>query len=123
MDILFSRAFQKNYKNFPEADRRKIWEFREHVKRIGMKNLEGRNKNSDCVNKDDPNFISKVKFAVKHDLWHYHIGIARYDTKKPFGDRTSEWVLHYINHQPEQIKVVDMGRHPPFIAPLESYLD
>lgn len=123
MEVVFSRYFRDCYANFSESDRRKIYSFYEHVKKHGLVELEGRNKNSDNVHKDDPNFLEKVAYAIKHKLWHYHIGIVRYDLSRPFGHRTSEWVLHYVNESPESIKIADLDWHPPFRLPTEERLD
>jgi hypothetical protein len=37
-----------------------------------------------------PNFA----YAKNNFLWHYHIGLPQY-TKSVYGDRTSDWVLHF----------------------------
>lgn len=47
--------------------------------------------------------------------------ILSYDEEKPFGDRTSEYVLHYQRFT-EKIKIVDYSAHPPFHLPNENYL-
>lgn len=46
-----------------------------HVRDFGLHDLVGRNKSSDNVPTDDPNWTAKVKYAQEHNLWHYHIGI------------------------------------------------
>jgi len=117
------KLFAKELLNFPREDRKLIQEFINHVKVNGLVGLEGRNKSSDNVPTDDPDFLSKVRLAQRCKLWHYHIGIDEYDCSKVFGDRTSEYVLHYKNeHCPGEIKVVDFSPHPPFRPPSPPYL-
>jgi len=117
VDVAFGKFFKKTYVNLPESDKRKIYDFVEHVRHRGMIGLEGRNKNSDAVDKNDPEFLLKVRYAIAHRLWHYHIGILEYDCTRPFGERTSEWILHYMNNHPHLVRIVDMDRHPPFRLP------
>lgn len=123
MNVLLGKQFAKELLNFPDADRDLIRKFINHVKANGFDGLEGRNKSSDNVPKDDPDFVTKVQLAQRCKLWHYHIGIDEYDYDKPFGDRTSEYVVHYKNeHTPGDIKVVDFSPHPPFRPPSAIYL-
>jgi len=120
-EIEYGKQFLKEFPNFPSKDQDAIAQFIEHIINFGFFGLEGRNKNSDNVDKDDPHFSQKVKYAQDNALWHYHIGILRYDHNKPFGDRTSEYVLHYQRFS-ETIKIVDYTAHPPFRLPKEHYL-
>lgn len=123
MRVSLGKQFGKELLNYPKKDKEKIYQFILHVKENGLSGLEGRNKSSDNVHKDDPEYLKKVKLAVQYRLWHYHIGIVEYDYSKPFGDRTSEYVLHYMNElEPKEIKVVDFSAHPPFRPPSASYL-
>lgn len=115
--------FAKEVLNFPDDDRKKIKAFIDHLKANDFSGLEGRNKSSDNVPTDDRDFVNKVKVALQYRLWHYHIGIDAYDMAKPFGDRTSEYVLHYMNElTPGEIKIVDFSSHPPFRPPTPPYL-
>ncbi|PHM70397.1 hypothetical protein [Xenorhabdus kozodoii] len=124
MIVKIGIQFAKEILNYPIEDKKKILAFIKHTQQNGLRELEGRNKSSDDVDKDDPFFPTKVKFAQQHKLWHYHIGVVEYDLSKPFGDRTSEYVLHYINQLvPDELKVVDFSGHPPFKMPLSSYLN
>ena len=111
----------KELKHFPKADRQLINKFIVHIQNFDFTNLEGRNKSSDNVHKDDPHFAQKVQYARENHLWHYHIGILAFDLSKPFGDRTSEYVLHYQRFS-DRIKIVDYSAHPPFNLPSASYL-
>lgn len=83
----------------------------------GFTNLEGRNKFSDDVSTDDPDFIAKVTFVNEHCLWHYHVGIHEYDPDTVHGDRTSMFVLHYKRNDPANISVNHLSPHPPFTLP------
>lgn len=115
--------FAKRLKNYPKDDRVKILSFMHHVQANGFDGLEGRNKYSDDVDKDDPNYIRKVRYVNQHVLWHYHIGIESYNMTNPFGDRTSRYVLHYSRKEIDTIKIADMDEHPPFNLPVEDFLD
>lgn len=70
--------------------------------------------------KDDPFWLSKVKYAQTYRLWHYHIGIPNY-TLSEKGDYTSEYVLRYILND-DEIILVNMSVHPPFDLPSVDYL-
>ncbi len=93
--MTFSQMFTRNYQNFPKGDRQIINSFISHLVTQGFEGLEGRNKSSDNVPTDDPNFADKVAYAQQHNLWHYHIGIPCYETGNK-GDKVSEYILHYV---------------------------
>lgn len=119
MNVDLSLSFENKLKNFPKSDRDKIFNFISHVRKYGLTELAGRNKSSDNVPKNDPNWRYKVAYTQRHHLWHYHIGIICY--KGVFGDQTSEYVLHYIRLD-DTIKLVAMSSHPPFELPNEIEL-
>ncbi|MDO9676726.1 hypothetical protein Q7267_09105 [Glaesserella parasuis] len=121
LTIEYGSLFRKEFANFPVKDQDAIVEFVEHIQNFGFTNLEGRNKSSDNVHKNDPHFAQKVKYARENHLWHYHIGILAFDLSKPFGDRTSEYVLHY-QRVSDRVKIVDYSAHPSFNLPTASYL-
>ena len=122
--IKIGKLFQKEFKNYPNQDRKMITEFIKHVYEFGFDGLEGLNKCSDDVSKNDPDFIKKVKYAIKYNLWHYHTGIRQFDTSKPFGCRTSEYVLHYqLLEDGKEVRIIDYSSHPPFKLPKQEYLE
>ncbi|AHF77936.1 Putative phage associated protein [Sodalis praecaptivus] len=124
MKVEIGKLFGRELLNFPPSDQLKIKNFIKHVQAHGLNNLEGRNKNSDNVPTDDKDFVKKVKLAQAHRLWHYHIGIVDYDMTKSFGDRTSEYVLHYKNElSPGELRIIDFSTHPPFRPPTPPYLE
>lgn len=121
MQVHLSPTFKTYLKNFPKSDQLKIADFITHVRIHGLHALEGRNKSSQNVPTDDPKWIDKVKQAQKYNLWHYHIGIPNYSGL--FGDKTSEYVLHYmLDDADDCITIVFMSAHPPFELPDEQYL-
>ena len=120
MIVSYSDEFQKNLKNFPKADQLKIRYFIEHIETYGFDGLIGRNKSSDDVPTDHPNWCERVAYAQKHKLWHYHIGIPCYQTANN-GEQVSEYILHYIREDNE-IKLVTMSYHPPFALPTENQI-
>ncbi len=121
LKVDFGQIFINRFDNFPAADKQKIQEFADHVSRYGFRRLPGRNKPSTDVPTDDKDFIDKVVYARRHNLWHYHIGIPSYDERNDFGDYTSEYVLHY-KHMGAEIVVVDFDFHPPLSLPSIQYL-
>lgn len=124
MRVEIGRLFGREVLNFPPEDQKKIYSFIINVQRNGLTNLEGRNKNSENVPTDDRDFVAKVRIAQTHKLWHYHIGVVDYDMTKPYGDRTSEYILHYKNElEVGVVRIVDFSSHPPFRPPSEPYLN
>lgn len=120
MKVILTPLFAQFLKNFPKDDRNKIRDFIEHVEQFGFDGLLGRNKSSDNVPTDDPNWSKKVSYAQKYKLWHYHIGIPKYEMATN-GEYVSEYILHYIREENE-IKLVALSYHPPFELPTEQYL-
>lgn len=120
LEVKFGTLFQQHFNNFPKTDKLVIANFIYHVQKFGFDGLKGRNKSSDDVPKDNPNWAKEVKHAQTHKLWHYHIGIPSY-TQSDKGDFTSEYILHYILEQ-DFIVIVDMSSHPPFVLPTGDYL-
>lgn len=55
--VLLGKLFAQAYVNFPESDRRKIMLFIQHLSTYGFHGLVGRNKSSDNVHPDDPNWL------------------------------------------------------------------
>lgn len=115
MKVTFGENFTRYYFNFPKSDQAKIREFITHVETYGLTQLKGRNKSSDNVPTNDPNWTNKVAYAQKHKLWHFHIGIPDY-TLSEKGDYVSEYILHYQLFD-DEIKLVSMSYHPPFELP------
>lgn len=120
MRVFAGQLFAKEYENFPKVDKEKIRTFVAHIEEHGLTNLQGRNKSSDNVPTHDPNWLEKVKYAQKYQLWHYHIGIPHYETANN-GEQTSEYVLHYMR-EADSITLVELSAHPPFNLPSEDYL-
>lgn len=124
---IFHQLNNKPPHNHPEekSDQRKFAEFMANFINHGFDNKEltpGRLKNSNDVDKDDPEFLKKVRYANEHKLWHYHNGIEVYnntDRAEP-GDYCSEWVINFQYFSDEHIKLVDHNPHPPFEFPNEQ---
>ncbi len=122
MNVAFGKEFLRELRNYPNQDRYVILKFAKQVSEEGFQSTPGKNKYSDDIDTDDPNFLKKVDYVKKHCLWHYHIGIKKYDRSKPFGEWTSEYVLHYCRLGADAIKIVDYSAHPPFRLPTAVYL-
>lgn len=120
IEVKFGNLFQKHYANFSKSDILIIAEFIQHIQKFGFDGLQGRNKSSDDVPTNNPNWLADVRHAQKYKLWHYHIGIPHY-VQSAKGDFISEYILHYIREQ-DFIVIVDMSAHPPFELPKDDYL-
>lgn len=118
MKVTLSEDFGKKLVNFPKKDKEKIFAFIAHLENFGFEGLTGRNKSSDNVPTNHPNWLERVKYAQKHALWHYHIGIPHYETAKN-SEQVSEYILHYIRGE-NAIKLVTLSYHPPFELPTEA---
>ncbi len=122
VEVTLGRLFRKHLQKYPKEDKLKIFKFVRHVEQYGLTNLEGRNKSSADIPKNDPLFASKLERVNKYNLWHYHIGIIHYEGSN-YGDKVSEYVLHYMRFD-NAIKIVDMDdHHPIFRLPTDDYLD
>lgn len=117
IDAALTPQFAKRVQGYPRQNRLKILNFIRHLQSFGFDNLPGRNKPSDDISKDSPDFIGVVRFVREHCLWHYHIGIHEYELGTPHGDQTSMFVLHYSRKRPDFVRVVHMSAHPPFEQP------
>lgn len=117
VDAKLTNHFKDRYKSFPDKNRKKISAFILHLMKRGYDGLEGRNKFSDDIHRDDPDFVTKARFVHQNCLWHYHIGIHEYEEGTKFGDRTSMFVLHYTRHEVNVVRVAHMSPHPPFTLP------
>ena len=125
MQVQITPKFEEYLKeNFNDEDLEVIGQFVYHVELYGLEGLQGRNKKSDDIDTNDPNWLTKVRFVNQYNLWHYHIGINEtwYGYQEsPKGDFTSEYVIHYMKEK-DRIVLVYMSSHPPFKLPPKDYL-
>lgn len=114
MKVETSTGFDEQVMHFSYEDRIKIALFIQQVEQNGLRGLEGRNKPSTPANLHTKKERADFAYAQKHCLWHYHIGIPHYVGE--WGDKTSEYVLHYQRFD-DKIVLVGLSAHPPFILP------
>jgi hypothetical protein len=95
LNVDYGDELKKRLKFYPKEMRELVLDFAEHVSENGFNGLPGRNKSSDDVSTENHNFISDVKYAQEHNLWHYHLGYPQYSKENPVGDYTSQFYLHY----------------------------
>eukprot|EP01155_Anaeramoeba_flamelloides_P040699 Anaeramoba_flamelloidesc33931_g1_i1.p1 GENE.c33931_g1_i1~~c33931_g1_i1.p1 ORF type:complete len:147 (+),score=14.27 c33931_g1_i1:96-536(+) len=120
-----SEVLKKKVKKLGKYEKGKIYEFFEIFQEGGFAAIDNyfidghrvRNKASDDVDKDDPDFVEKVKLAQRYDLWHFHVGfydfgydIKGYEVSKN-GELTSQWVIHYQKFAENHINAVDLTPH------------
>ncbi|WP_417698054.1 hypothetical protein [Psychromonas sp.] len=134
-------TFKSKLKNFGNAEKKKVVTFITAFQKGGFSAIDNfiikddkkeykvRNKSSDNVRTDDPDFVNKVKFAIDNKLWHFHAGFYAMDAGNiqgynisERGDLTSQWVIHYQKFTDKHIKAVDITPHPPFDLPKEDAL-
>jgi hypothetical protein len=121
MIIDMTLAFAKFYNHLSVNDQNKIDDFIEICEKDGLSNLPGRFKNSNDVDKNDRQFLEKTAFANKHHLYHYHIGIPKYNSNS-FGQKTSQFILHLQKISNDEYVILSMTEHPPFVLPDLSLL-
>lgn len=121
LTVKFGEIFINRFNNFPVKDQQKIADFANHIDTKGFGGLPGRNKSSADVDKNDHLFMDKVKYAMEHSLYHYHIGIPEYDKTKQVGNWTSEYILHY-KYLGNEVTILDLDSHPPFTLPDKKFL-
>ena len=101
----------------------KVAAFLTHLETKGFLGLQGRNKKSNNPETDDFNFQQKASFAVKHKLFHYHIGIPHYEQGIQ-SDLTSKYIIHYsFDADLGYVDVICIDYHPPMQLPYEEDLD
>lgn len=101
-----------------------IGNFQVHFMKHGFEGLPGRNKASTGVSPNHVRQIELIQYAISKKLWHYHIGYQSYRSHNPFGDWTSNFVVHYQNFVDDNgtINLVDYAAHPPMKLPKEETL-
>lgn len=114
MKVTFSDRFTERYLDFDDAVRDIIAEFVVYVEKYGLRGLEGRNKSSAPTNPHTKREHAQFAYAQKYCLWHYHIGIPHY--VGDYGDKTSEYILHYQRFD-DEIMLLGIDSHPPFKLP------
>ena len=129
-EIEASDLFKDRLKHLGKAERMKVRRFLAVFQNGGFQAIDShfiesyrvRNKNSDNVRKDDPEFIAKVSFAIKYKLWHYHAGFYNINNNYPIddgyklsdaNDLVSQWLIHYQKISNSHIVLVDLKAHPP----------
>lgn len=122
MQVDLSKWFAGYLDRLSEDDYDKIDNFIQHVETYGLIGLKGANRKSDRVNQNSETAKADEEFAQKYNLWHYHIGIPKYDMTKGFGKYTSDFYLHYERY-PERIRIVGMNDHKPFELPIQKMIE
>lgn len=121
MEVELGQKFTLQLALLPDNEQELISEFITHVQNFGFTGLIGRNKASDNVPVTAQDRQNKINYAQTNALWHYHIGLDGYvlSTK---GDYTSEHIIHYTQMTANCIRLVKIGKHPPFELPTPDYL-
>ncbi len=104
--------FSKEFSNYPQDQQDKILEFIEIFEIYGLKGQFPRYPGKISHSWAGLAFIdARYRYAKKHDLWHYHIGIPEYQRKHP-KFLTSDYVLHF--QWPDEgthIDIIDVCYH------------
>ena len=107
----YSKSFIACMAHFTPDERAKVADFIVTYQDHGLKDFSlykgkiARTGSGNCTEEERA-------FGLKHDLWHYHVGVPTY-VKSPHGQyMTSRDVLHFQWFQSEnRIRLVDMYRH------------
>lgn len=110
------------------SDQEKFTHFIENYLAHGfgdVTHFPGRLKDSTNVDPNDRQFVAKVRFARKHKLWHYHIGIPCYvfSERATRGNWLSAYILNFQRFHDDYIKLVDLNSHPPFVLPKDKHFE
>lgn len=115
MNVQLGDWLEDNLQNFDQSIQKAVFDFMVHLKNYGFKGLKGRNKSSVDLSDETKKGRERAKFAQKHCLYHYHLGVLTY-VEQVNGDFTSEMILHYCYYD-DLIVLVDVAVHPPFTLP------
>jgi len=122
----FSTHFDFLYRErLPPGDVDKIDDFTEHFVEYGFAGLPGKISPTWKVPGPDPDYEAKKRFAVENYLWHYHVGIPRYEPPRFPGNSymTSDWVVHFQRFPGDtRIRLVDYDCHSPMHMPPLAFL-
>lgn len=116
-NVEYSQNFLDKAKKISDEELQLIGNFIAGFKKTGFDVLPGRNKPSTGVSRNYVGRVKLIQFALRHKLWHYHIGFRFFDKNKEFGDWTSEYVVHYQKISSASIRLVAYDSHPPFRMP------
>ncbi|WP_186100524.1 hypothetical protein [Burkholderia gladioli] len=123
----FSAQLAIEFKNFPKNQQDAILDFTDIFENFGLSDF------SKYPGKISPSWSGAIMgsaeyvFAFSNELWHYHIGIPRYNyVHSKYA--TSDWVLHFQwPGQGSSISLVDVYSHytssNKFYLPPSNYLD
>ena len=107
----FKAKFSEEFVRYPEDQQLKIVEFTDIFEKHGLVNF------NKYVGKITPSWYGLevhhpvYKFAQQHSLWHYHIGIPKYESVHS-KYLTSDWVLHFQwENRGTHIDIVDICYH------------
>lgn len=114
MQVDFLPKFLKQLDTLKPSIQDVVADFVDYVETHGLRKLQGRNKSSALSYAHTKKQQADFDYAQKHCLWHYHIGIPCYVGE--FGDKTSEYILHYQRFD-DKIVLVALTAHPPFVLP------
>lgn len=123
----FNKQFANEFKNFPQNQKDAITSFIFTFQSHGLadfSNYKGKIAPSwTGLDPNDPDYI----YARENDLWHYHIGIPRYEQRHG-KYKTSDMILHFQwFNKGNHINIVDVYDHYDsegnFYLPASEYLD
>lgn len=125
LKVDLSDYFVTLFQGFPPSDKLAISNFISHCQAYGLVNLPGKLSSTTNVPGIDPQYYEKVAFAKEYYLWHYHIGIPRYEPPRNSFQRyqTSDWVVHFQRFPGnKEIRLIDYGFHNPMHMPKREYM-
>lgn len=108
----FGPKFAEYFENYPPDQRVAILKFVSiyQIHGLDKTKFEGKLSPTWHVSGEDPDYYTKVEYARRNELWHYHIGIPNYK-QSPNGYLTSDMVLHMQRHDEYNITLLDCYFH------------
>ncbi|MFX4357503.1 hypothetical protein ABTA27_13265 [Acinetobacter baumannii] len=94
-----------------------IDDFLEHYEQNGLTAWKGKISPSWKVPECYQDHKERAKYAQEMDLWHAHIGLPSWQTRKGANYSTSDQVLHFQRTSKTEIFVLSISKHNPMDLP------
>ncbi|MBV6589149.1 hypothetical protein [Acinetobacter baumannii] len=115
---ILSDEFLDYYDNvFTDEKLDLIDDFLEHYEQNGLTGWKGKISPSWKVPECYQDHKERAKYAQEMDLWHAHIGLPSWQTRKGANYSTSDQVLHFQRTSKTEIFVLSISKHNPMDLP------
>lgn len=122
--VEFDEVFNLYYtQRFSKSTVAKIDDFIDHYVTYGLNNWKGKIRSSANVPYNYPDRIALINKAVKHNLWHVHIGEPIWKKSQNGDYYVSDWVLQFKKLSNYHIILVELSWHNPMLLPSDEILE